>query len=322
MEVIGIGLANIDLISYVSDDFLKRHKIPKAHTVKMDVLPFARMRAELASYDALPGGCAANALCGMAVHGVPTRFFGKIGNDSFESLYRASFSEYTVSYNVEAGGDESSQCAVLVTPDGERSFAYIHGASFDLSPSDLDEAALAQADLIYCEDYIFDFGEGSATAKLVFEAAQQSDAKLAMKMQDHAFSKKYAQKIKTLADAGVLSLVVGNHENLPKLIGAASMEEAIAQFREWKCDVLLTANKRGAYFISGGEVVHHTVSTVVEKPKNTAGAGDQFTAGFLLGRLDEKPVEECMAFGELCARTILMHDTVRPPLVNRHSIRF
>lgn len=322
MEVIGVGLANIDLVAYVSDEFLARHRIPKAHTKKIDVLSFARLRAELERFDAIPGGCAANTLCGMGAYGVHTRFFGKIGEDSFESLYRASFTEYTVEYDVAASAQESSQCAVLITPDGERSFAFIHGASFDLSPEDIPDDQLKRAELIYAENYLFEFSKNADTAKKIFEAAQANKTPLVMKGVDYDFGKSYTQKTKALADAGILSLLVGNHQNLPFMVGAKNLDDAITAFSDWKCDVLITAITQGAYHISKGEVHHHPVSKVIENPKNTTGAGDQFVAGFLMGQLDKKSIPECMAFAENCALGILNHDTARPPLVNRHSIRF
>ncbi len=320
-DVIGIGLANIDLVAHVKDDFLTRHKIPKGGAKKCDDLSFARLRSDLENFDAIPGGCAANTLCGLAATGVSTRFYGKIGSDSFESLYRASFGEYTVNYDVEGSSQESSQCAVLVTPDGERSFAYTHGASWDLSAGDLDVEALKKAAMICTEVYLFEFGSNQDAAKLVFDAAAKNDVPLVMKMMDQDFGRRYAQKIKALSEAGVLSLLVGNHENLPSLTGSANFKDALNEFKSWKCDVLMTANKGGAYYVNGGEVSQHFIAPV-ENPKNTTGAGDQFLAGFLLGRLDGKPPAECMEFGAASARTILMHDTARPPLVNKHSIRF
>ena len=321
MDVIGIGLANIDLVAHVKNAFLEKHKIPKGGAKKLDDLTFARLRAELPSFDAIPGGCAANTLCGMAAYGVPSRFFGKIGEDSFESLYRSSFNEYTVAFDTKAGSQESSQCAVLVTPDGQRSFAYTHGASWDLSAGDIDRAALSQAAMICTEVYAFEFGQDSEVAKLIFESAQKNKTPLVMKMMDQDFGRRYAQKIHALSEAGILNLLVGNHENLPSVIGAATMEETIAGLKSWKCDTLLTANTGGAYYISQGNVTHYPVEALAN-PKNTTGAGDQFLAGFLIGRLDQKPVADCMAFAAACARGILMHDTARPPLVNRHSIRF
>lgn len=321
METIGIGLANIDLVAYVADDFLTRHKVAKGAARKFDDLSFARLRAELPHYDAIPGGCAANTLCGMAAYGMPSRFYGKIGEDSFESLYRASFADYTVAYDVTAGKDESSQCAVLVTPDGERSFAYTHGASWDLCPADIDPEALAAARLVISEVYLFEFGKNADVAKLVFETVQQNQVPLVMKMMDQDFGRRYAQKIRALGQAGILDLLVGNHENLPSLTGGGTLDETLAALKDWGHDILLTANTGGVYVITDGTVSHYAVEAV-KSPRNTTGAGDQFLAGFLMGRTDGKPVQQCVEFAAQCAKSILMHDTARPPLVNRHSIRF
>ncbi len=321
MDVIGIGLANMDLVAHVKEPFLTRHAILKAYAKKLDDLSFGRLRADLPNFDAIPGGCVANTLCGLSANGVSTRFFGKIGNDSFESLYRASFRDYMVAFETEAGSQDSSQCAVLVTPDGERSFAYTHGASWDLAPSDIDVEALARAVLIYAEVYLFEFGTDSQTAKLIFETARKHKIPLVMKVMDQDFAVRYRQKIEALAAAGILTMVVGNHDNMPPLAGTATWKEALEVFKTWPCDVVMTANKAGAYCIRKGEVHYHPAE-IVEAPKNTTGAGDQFMAGFLAGFLDHRPVADCLARGAASAHSILMHDTARPPLTSRHSISF
>lgn len=321
MSVIGIGLANMDLVAYVKDEFLLQHKVQKGFAQKIDDLPFARLRSGLSHYDAIAGGCAANTICGLAASGVDTQFFGKVGEDSFESLYRSAFKEYSVSYNVQAGSQETSQCAVLVTPDGERTFAYTHGASWDLDGDDLDINALENATLICTEIYLFEFGKNSSTARVVFDIAERKKVPLVMKAMDQDFGQRYGQKIKALANAGILGLVVGNHENLPSVTGTHNLESAIHALKGWKCDSLITANKNGAYYVSGGEVTHYPI-TPVDNPKNTTGAGDQFLAGFLMGRLDNKPVADCMEFAAATARAILMHDTARPPLAGKQGMRF
>lgn len=321
MEVVGIGLANIDLVAHVSEDFLRAHRVSKGFAKKYDDLAFGRLRADLEEYDAIPGGCVANTLCGLAAMGRQTQFFGKIGADSFESLYRASFKDYTVGYDVEPSAQESSQCAVLVTPDGERSFAYSHGASWDLSAEDIDADILAQAQLLYAEVYAFEFGEERGAAKKIFESAQTNRTPLAMKVMDIEFGERYAQHIKALADAGTLTMLIGNHENLPSVTGIRDWKEAIETFKLWKCDVLMSVNRAGCYFISGGRAEHYPVEPVMN-PKNTAGAGDQFVAGFLSGWLDGRPVADCAAQGAAMARVILGHDTARPPLVTDQSIQF
>ncbi len=320
-DVIGIGLANIDLVAHIDDAFLKRHKVAKGGATKFDELSFARLRGDLNRFDAIPGGCAANTICGLAAGGVSTAFYGKIGNDSFESLYRSSFTEYTVAYGVAPANKESSQCAVLVTPDGERSFAYMDGASWSLEAADLDETALKAAQMICTEIYVFEFGHDKSTAKKVFQCAESANVPVVMKVMDRDFAARYSQNIRALTDAGIIRLIVGNHMNLPALTGTTGTDETLAALAAWDCDTLMTANVGGAYYASGGGITHYPIDPVA-KPKNTTGAGDQFLAGFLTGQLDGRPVEECIAHGAFCAKAILMHDTARPPLVNRHSIRF
>lgn len=321
MDIAGIGLANIDLVAYVDDAFLSAHRVQKGKAAKVDELSFARLRGALEAFDAIPGGCMANTMCGMAAYGVSAAFFGKIGDDSFQSLFRSSFAEYTVHYTVEGGQQESSQCAVLVTPDGERSFAYTHGASWDLEDKDLDEDILKQCAMICAEIYAFEFGTDGSVMRKIVDISERHRIPIVMKVMDQDFARRYAPKIQAMAQAGILLLIAGNDVNLPALTGAKDADEALTILSAWPCDILMTRNRNGVHFISDGKLQHFAVEPVL-KPKNTTGAGDQFLAGFLTGRLDGRNVEECVAHGAACARTILMHDGARPPLVNRHSIRF
>lgn len=162
---------------------------------------------------------------------------------------------------------------------------------------------------------------GGALADFVFDAAKKHRIPIALKVMDGDFAQQHKERLCQLAEDKTLSLLIGNHENLPALMGAPSLQGTFDALKDLPCDTLLTANKEGAYFISGGEAQHYPIEPV-PNPKNTTGAGDQFLAGFLLGQLDGKPVAECMAFGASCAKTILMHDTARPPLASKHSIRF
>lgn len=321
MDVVGIGLANIDLVAHVSDAFLANHKVIKGRAHKMDDLSFARLRSALPHFDAIPGGCSANVLCGLATMGLQTEFFGKIGDDSFQALWQSSFNDFGVKSDVTAGRKESSQCAVLVTPDGERSFAYMDGASWNLTAQDITTNSLKSARMIVSEIYMYGFGQNSEVAKCVFECVQEHKIPHVMKIMDQDFGRHYAQKIHALVDAGIITTLIGNHFNLPYLFGTKGIDDTIEKLKTLKCDSVLTHNREGAYYVFK-DYVHHQPVKAVEHPKNTTGAGDQFMAGFIMGKLDGKPIPETMEFASNCARVILMHDTARPPLVNRHSIRF
>jgi sugar/nucleoside kinase (ribokinase family) len=320
-DVIGIGLSNIDLVAHVEDSFLEKHKVAKGQALRFDDLSFARLRADLKQYEAVPGGCAANTVCGLAASGVPTAFYGKIGSDGFESLYRSSFRDFMVEYEVEASSKESSQCATLVTPDGERSFAYIDGASWDLDSNDIDENVISSARIICTEIYMLEFGASKTLPGKIASIAKEHKIPLVMKIMDQDFARRHADWIKRMAQEGVLTLLIGNHLNLPALAGTGNIDDTIDALRAIGCETVMTANKDGSYHISKENVLHHP-AYVLTNPSNTTGAGDQFLAGFLMGMLEHRPVMDCLSYASTCARQILMLDSARPALSGRSGIRF
>lgn len=103
-----------------------------------------------------------------------------------------------------------------------------------------------------------------------------------MKIMDQDFAAQYAQKIKAMIDAGIITTLIGNHFTSSRP-GKTDLDGTIEFLKELKCESVLTHNREGAYHIQNGDVFHQTVN-VVNNPKNTTGAGDQFMAGFLMGK--------------------------------------
>src|SRR5262249_35140328 len=55
-----------------------------------------------------------------------------------------------------SAGPSTARCYVLVTPDGERTMNTYLGAAQDLHPNDIDPDAIAAAQIIYLEGYLWD----------------------------------------------------------------------------------------------------------------------------------------------------------------------
>lgn len=321
MDVIGFGLSNIDLVARVDDAFLIRHGVPKGGDLATDPLSFGRMRAELESFEAMAGGCAANTLCGLSSMGIATRFYGKIGHDEFESLYRASFRDYGVAYDVEATDKESSQCAVLITPDGQRSFMQVEGTSFLLSESDINWEQISNARLLYAEIYVCHFGHDTRLFERICHAALKNSIPFYIKIVDIEYGERYADLLHHYARNKSIRLIVGNHDNLPSITGGYAPTHVRDALTDWPCPVLMTAAGKGGTYFENGTVHDFTVEQM-DNPKNSSGAGDQFMAGFIAAKLDNRPIEDCLALGGRTARAILMHNQPRPPLTVKQSIRF
>src|SRR3546814_9477753 len=51
-------------------------------------------------------------------------------------------------------GASTARCMILITPDAQRTMNTFLGASIDLSPDDIDAAAVARAEIVYLEGYL------------------------------------------------------------------------------------------------------------------------------------------------------------------------
>lgn len=313
-NIVGIGLSNIDIISHVTDDFLDAHSLSKGQARKLTISHFLQLKADLDSYSIEAGGCAGNTLCGIDKSKIKATFFGKVGNDKYTKTYRNSFKKYDVLFPVQNGDIDSSQCAVLITPDGERSFAYMHGASWQLSPDDLYIETIKNADLIYTEVYAMAFGMQTGLWPLLVNYMRDYKRTMAMKVVDKEYVSLYKTALFGLAEEGLLTLLAGNRDNLCALANRDTIEETLEVLSKWKCKTLLTDGANGAYYTDGDSTYYHPV-VKIDRPNNTSGAGDQFVAGFLEKWLFDASIPECMESGYQKAAKILMLDAPRPPTV-------
>jgi sugar/nucleoside kinase (ribokinase family) len=311
MDIVGIGLSNIDLIAHVEESFLTKFDLQKGQAKKLTKRDFESLRDALPDIHVEAGGCAGNMLCGLDKSQIKATFFGKIGNDDYAAIYRDSFKRNGVLFPVQNANIPSSQCAVLITPDGDRTFAYIQGASWTLSPDDIYFEVIKKAALVYTEIYAMAFGMQTGLWPALVNFMRAENKQMALKTVDKEYADLYKTALFALAEEGILTLLIGNAENLKSLAKRDTIEETLDVLKKWKCATILTNGAGGAYYAQGNIRIHHPVQPV-ENPENTSGAGDQFMAGFLEKYLIGKDIEECLRNGDKKARAVIMSDAPRP----------
>ena len=157
-DVLGIGNAIVDVIARTDDDFLARQRMPKG---TMQLIDEARASA---IYDAMgpamevSGGSAANTVAGVASLGARAAFVGKVKDDELGRVFAHDIRAAGVAYETPPASDgpATARCYVLVTPDGERTMNTYLGAAQDLHPNDIDADAIAAANIVYLEGYLWD----------------------------------------------------------------------------------------------------------------------------------------------------------------------
>ena len=163
-DVVGIGNAIVDIIFAADDQFLLTHKIAKGSMMLVDEFRAQVLLEGMASPRETSGGSAANTMAGLASFQGKGLFIGKVKDDrlgvSFADDLRRIGCEYRTP--MAKHGPSTACCAIAVTPDGQRSMSTYLGACREMTPGDIDEAAIGECKFIYIEGYLWD-AEASKT---------------------------------------------------------------------------------------------------------------------------------------------------------------
>lgn len=311
-DVIALGNAIMDVIAQVDDDFLIRHDIHKA---RMNLIDEARAHL---LYDALPasrietsGGSAGNTIAGLRSLGGACGFMGKVADDAIGAAYIADMRNIGVDFFGAPliGGPATARSMIAVTPDGERSMNTFLGASTEFVASDVNARAVAEAEWLYLEGYLFDKPAAKTAFVHASEVARSAGRKVAITLSDKfcvdRHRESFVHLVRTHCD-----LVFANESELLGLYETEDFDEAVTQIRNDSQIAAITRSSKGSVIISGSDtwVAPVTAAPVVD----ATGAGDQYAAGVLYGVTHGLSLQEAAKLGNLCAGEVISHIGPRP----------
>jgi sugar/nucleoside kinase (ribokinase family) len=310
-DVVGIGSAIVDIIGRCDDAFLARFGASKGH------MQLVTPPALMALYDAMgpgieiSGGSVANTIAGIASLGGRTGFIGKTGDDEFGRIFGHDIRAQGVTFagGVKAGA-ATSRSLILVTPDGERTMNTYLGASTDFHASDLDEALIASAGIVYLEGYLFDTPEAKAAFRRAGEVARNAQRKVALSLSDAFCVDRHRDEFRAFVRDGV-DILFANESEITALYQTTTFEDAAALAARDVALAALTRGGSGSVLIANG--THHRVPvSPVTKVVDTTGAGDLYAAGVLFGLARGLPVDVTGRLGSMAAAEVISHVGARP----------
>ena len=156
-KVLGLGNALTDVLLQVSDDDLRELGLPKGSMNLISMEQWEQIQVRFASVRKrmVAGGSASNTISTIASLGGKAAFIGKIGNDEVGTFYREDLIKNGVNPILLTSEDKMSGCSiVLITPDGERTFATHLGVAAGLSAQDITPELFQGYDLLHIEGYL------------------------------------------------------------------------------------------------------------------------------------------------------------------------
>ncbi len=312
LAVLGIGNAIVDVLSHAKDDFLATQELVKGSMRLIDEAEAERLYGQMGPGHEISGGSAANTIAGIAALGVPAGYVGKVRNDQLGAVFTHDIRAAGVEYLTDAAteGASTARCLILVTQDGQRTMNTFLGASQGLSPSDIDSAQIARAEVIYLEGYLWDPPAAKEAFMAAIQIAHRHANKVAFTLSDSFCVARYRDEFLDLIPNHI-DILFANEAEIKALTQTEDFDTAVAWARD-ACDIVaITRSEKGAVIVSGDET-HVVPAEPGVDVVDTTGAGDLFAAGFLAGLAKGLPLDQCGRMGVICAAEIISHMGARP----------
>jgi sugar/nucleoside kinase (ribokinase family) len=249
------------------------------------------------------GGCACNTAVALGKLGIDTAAIGKIGHDTFGNFLIETLKGVNVdtSAMIRDAGVNTSSTAVLVDPDGERSFLHYSGGNAAISETDIDYDAIGEAKILHVAAAFLVPGlDGEPMARVLAKAQKMG----VMTCLDTAWDAKDRWMALVEPCLSHLDMFMPSIEEAQMLTGLKEPSEMAKVFLDYGIKtVVIKLGPKGNYArTADGEF--SVPEAPVDRVVDTLGAGDSFNAGLLAGIVQgwdlEKSCRLANAVGACC----------------------
>lgn len=282
-DVYGIGNALVDVQARVSDEFVLETGYDKGiMTLVVDEQQKSVLeKLEGMELNSCAGGSAANTIVAVADFGGKAAYCGKVANDSIGQFFLDDMRKLGVTIDVEpAASGQSGTCAVLITPDAQRTMMTNLGVSATLDEADIDEDILKNSKYIYIEGYLFTNETTRKAAYKAIDLALKHQVKIAFTASDPFLVNLIRDEMWDLIK-GPVDLFFCNELEAKSLTESDDPVTCANQIHAHAENVALTLGPNGSILMHDGEVI--AIEGVDVEAIDTTGAGDMYAGGLLYG---------------------------------------
>src|ERR1700741_2311862 len=232
-DVLGIGNAIFDVLVRTDEGFLSLHGMAKGGMALIDEARAASIYRDMGPATEMSGGSAANTIVGLASFGARAAYVGKVKHDQIGGLYTHDIRAAGVAFDTRpATGGPATGCSyILITGDGERTMNTYLGAAQDLTPDDIEPAAIAASRIVYLEGYLWDPKNAKDAFVKAATIAHGAGRQVALTLSDSFCVDRYRDEFLDLMRKGTVDLVFANEAELRSLYQTSDFDGALKQLR-------------------------------------------------------------------------------------------
>jgi sugar/nucleoside kinase (ribokinase family) len=313
LDIIAIGNALVDVLSPADDAFLAAEGLTKGAMQLIDADRATSLYGHMGPGKEISGGSAGNTVAGAAMMGARCAFIGQVAKDQLGEVFVHDLRSQGIDFSVPPREADipTGRCLILVGECGERTMNTYLGAAQFLPSSSVDEAQVASAKVLLLEGYLWDPVEPRAAMKAAIRMARKAGRQVALGVSAVFCIMNHLSDFRALVDDGDIDILFANEEEVLALTGAADFDAAMDALAAKLPLVVATRGKDGAWAAANG-ARFHVPAEPVDRVVDTTGAGDLFSAGYLAGHVQGRPVEECLRMGAIAAAEVISHYGARP----------
>ena len=305
-DILGIGNAIVDVLSFSDDAFIRDFGLRKGTMILIDEDRAEELYTHMGPAKEVSGGAAANTLAGMASLGGRAAFVGKVSYDQLGNIFTHDMRSTGVQFDTTpaTNGPTTARCLIFVTPDAQRTMNTFIGACARIDNSDIDPQMVRDSAVLFVEGYMWNDPSSKKAIRYAMEIAKEAGNKIAFSPSDVFCIENHHPEMLELVENS--DIVFCNEEEAKSLYGVDNFDEAQEKIRG-KCHMaVITRGADGCVVVTPDNTVV-VAAAPVHEVVDTTGAGDLFAAGFLHGFLRDWSHESCAALGSKCAAEIIQH---------------
>ena len=306
-QLVGIGNAMVDVLAHADDAFLTENRVQKGIMQLINRERGVELYDKVGLSTEMSGSSAANTIAGFAHLGGRSAYVSKVKDDQLGAIFahdlRAQGVAFEVALTDKSHDHETGRCIILVTPDGERSMNTYLGVTEHLSPDDIDDAMMADAEWIFLEGYRFDGPESHEAFAKAIAAAKGAGGKVALTLSDPFCIDRHHQAFAQMLRDDV-DLLFANRAEICAMYDP-DFDTALGKAAAEVETVVCTESEHGAHLLQGGTRIH--VPAVPTKVVDATGAGDLYAGAFLWGFAEGYDLETCGMMGNIAASEVISH---------------
>ncbi len=261
----------------------------------VNVLDFKSDTIRVPGIDIIPGGDAANSAIVLAQLGKKAALLGALGNDGIGNMVRGAIAAKGVDTSCVRmkDGVQSSVSIVMVNSEGDRTFVCTRGNNITLCAQDLDFSLIGETRHINLSSIFAHPLLEKEGGPEFFERAKNAGVTISADVGHDNYNTGFEGVAHLLQ---FIDIFMPSYTEAKYMSGETEPERMARFFTgsTGEKTVVIKLGSEGCFVYDKGR--GYTVPAYKVDAVDTAGAGDNFVAGFISAFLDEQEILDCARF--------------------------